>query len=159
MTGRPGFLLVTPLLLADGSAVAVQRGWLPRNADERTRIAAPALPAGEVGVDGRIAPPPPRLYEFAGSQAGVIRQNLDLAAWGRETGLKLRPLSVLQLDPPVGTRPAADGLQRQWPLPAAGVHKHYGYAFQWFALATLIVGLYAWFQLIRPALARRRAAT
>ena len=39
--------------------------------------------------------------------------------------------------------------------PAADVHKHYGYAFQWFALCALIVGLYVWFQLIRP---RRRAA-
>jgi surfeit locus 1 family protein len=33
------------------------------------------------------------------------------------------------------------------------VHKHYGYAFQWFALSALTCGLYAWFQLIRP---RRR---
>jgi surfeit locus 1 family protein len=30
------------------------------------------------------------------------------------------------------------------------VQKHYGYAFQWFALSALIIGLYAWFQLPRP---------
>ena len=52
-----------------------------------------------------------------------------------------------------GPLTADDGLLRQWPLPAADVHKHYGYAFQWFAMATLIVGLYVWFQLIHP---RRR---
>jgi surfeit locus 1 family protein len=35
------------------------------------------------------------------------------------------------------------------------VHKHYGYAVQWFLLCALIAGLYAWFQILRP---RRRAA-
>ncbi|MFY9512097.1 MAG: SURF1 family protein, partial [Rubrivivax sp.] len=36
MNGRPGFYAVTPLLLADGTAVLVQRGWLPRDAADRT---------------------------------------------------------------------------------------------------------------------------
>ena len=44
---------------------------------------------------------------------------------------------------------------RQWPRPAADVHKHYGYAFQWFGLCALIAILYVWFQFIQP---RRRAA-
>lgn len=45
-----------------------------------------------------------------------------------------------------------DGLQRDWPQPAADVHKHYGYAFQWFALSALTLILYVWFQIIRPRL-------
>ncbi|WP_425261618.1 SURF1 family protein [Rubrivivax sp. RP6-9] len=151
MNGRPGFYVVTPLLLADGSAVAVQRGWLPRDQAERTRIAPPATPDGVVQVAGRIAPPPGRLYEFDGAASGPIRQNLDLAAFGQESGLALRPLSVVQEDGPLAP---ADGLLRQWPRPAADVHKHHGYAFQWFALATLILGLYVWFQLLRPRLRR-----
>jgi len=151
MNGRPGFYAVTPLLLADGSVVLVQRGWLPRDAAERTRITPPATPAGPVRVAGRIAPPPGRLYEFAGAASGAIRQNLDLIAFGQELRLPLRPLSVVQEDGPLTPN---DGLLRQWPRPAADVHKHYGYAFQWFALATLIFGLYAWFQLIRPRLRR-----
>lgn len=153
MNGRPGFYVVTPLVLADGSAVAVQRGWLPRDSDDRTRIASPPTPAGEVEVIGRLAPPPARLYEFNGAAAGPIRQNLDLAAWGSETRLVLKPLSVLQEDGPASS--PAGGLLRQWPAPAAGVHKHHGYAFQWFALSALIVGLYVWFQLIRPQRQRR----
>jgi surfeit locus 1 family protein len=60
-------------------------------------------------------------------------------------------LIVVQED---GDSPTADGLLRQWPAPAADVGKHYGYAFQWFAMSALIVGLYAWFQLLRPALRR-----
>jgi surfeit locus 1 family protein len=49
-----------------------------------------------------------------------------------------------------GPKPPQDGLLRQWPEPAADVQKHYGYAFQWFALCALILGLYVWFQIVRP---------
>jgi len=41
---------------------------------------------------------------------------------------------------------------REWPRPAVDVQKHYGYAFQWFALCALMAGLYVWFQLVRPRL-------
>lgn len=150
MDQRPGFFVVTPLRLADGSAVLVQRGWLPRDAQDRTRIAPVRDDAGQLELVGRIAPPPARLYEFDPAATGRIRQNLDIESFARETGLSLRPLSVLQLDTPAFD---GDGLRRQWPLPVVDVHKHYGYAFQWFALAALITGLYVWFQLVQP---RRR---
>lgn len=150
MEGRPGFFVVTPLQLGDGSAVLVQRGWLPRDPLDRTRLAPVPTPAGTVSVSGRIAPAPSRLYEFAPSGAGRIRQNLDLAGFALETGLSLRPLSVLQLGA------SADGLRRDWPEPAVDVQMHYGYAFQWFALAALLAGLYVWFQLIDPWRRRRR---
>lgn len=154
MNGRPGFFVVTPLRLGDGTAVLVQRGWQPRDAADRTRVVVPPTPEGEVRISGRIAPSPARLYEFDGAAQGPIRQNLDIAAYAGETGLALRPLSILQEDAPAAAA-GADGLLRQWPRPAADVHKHYGYAFQWFALSALVIGLYVWFQLIRPR--RRRA--
>ncbi len=148
MGGRVGFFVVTPLQLADGSAVLVQRGWTPRNAAERTRLPALPTPGGEVEVAGRIAPPPARLFEFDDGDTGPIRQNLDLDAFAREAGVPLRPLSVLQ------TSDAGDGLRRDWAKPAIDIHKHYGYAFQWFALAALVAGLYVWFQLVKPRLRR-----
>ena len=152
MKGRPGFYLVTPLRLEGrAEAVLVQRGWAPRDADDRVRLASVPSAAGPVEIDGVIAPPPARLYEFAASASGVIRQNLDLPAFATETGLALLPVSVLQHDLPGGV---ADGLLRDWPLPAVDVQKHYGYAFQWFALAALMTGLYVWFQLVRPRLRR-----
>lgn len=147
MKGVPGFFAVTPLQLDDGTAVLVQRGWLPRDQADRTRIVAAPPPAGRVQVQGLIAPPPGRLYEFDTAASGAIRQNLEVNAFARETGLRLRPLSVQQQD---DATQASDGLMRQWSAPASGVHKHYGYAFQWFALSALILGLYVWFQLIRP---------
>ncbi|HEV7915199.1 MAG TPA: SURF1 family protein [Albitalea sp.] len=147
MNGRPGFFVVTPLKLAgSGETVVVQRGWAPRDALDRTRLPPVATPAGEVTIDGHIAPPPARLYEFSAVASGPIRQNLDLAAYAADAGVRLAPLSVVQDNGP------DDGLSRQWPRPAVDVHKHYGYAVQWFALCALMAGLYVWFQLLRPRL-------
>ena len=154
MAGRTGFYLITPLLLDDGTAVLVQRGFMPRDLMDRTRVAAPpaAASSASVPVQGRIAPALARLYEFEATASGAIRQNLDLDAFARETRLPLRPWVLIQEDGPASP---PDGLLRQWPAPNTGVDKHHGYAFQWFALSALTLVLYAWFQFIRP---RRRAA-
>ena len=154
MASRVGFYVVTPLRLAGrNDAVLVQRGWVPRDLRDRTLLPAVPTPEGEVDVIGHIAPPPSRLYEFAASASGVIRQNLDLAGFAAESGLVLLPLSVQQRDS-ASTRD--DGLLRRWSRPAVDVQKHYGYAFQWFALCALMAGLYVWFQLVRPRLRHRR---
>jgi surfeit locus 1 family protein len=144
MHGQQGFFVVTPLQLSGSPAVLlVQRGWVARNFVDRTALPPIDSPAGEVALQGRIAPPPGKLYEFQPGQGGPIRQNLDLAAFAAETGLPLLPVSLLQT--------GADGsaLQRDWPAANTGVEKHYGYAFQWFGLATLITVLYVWFQIVR----------
>lgn len=152
MASRAGFHVLTPLALADGRVLLVQRGWWPRDAADRTRVTAPPPPAGPVDVRGRVALAPARLLELAPEAGGPIRQNLDLETYRRDTRLPLLPWVLVQLDEP--GRPVDDGLLRQWPEPSADVHKHYGYAVQWFALAALVGGLLLWFQVWRP---RRRA--
>lgn len=152
MYGRPGFFVVTPLQLeGSGAVVLVQRGWVARNFEDRTRVPAIATPAALVEVQGRIAPPPSKLYEMGPAEQGPIRQNLDLAQFRAETGLPLVPVSVQQTDA------AADGLSRDWPQVNTGVEKHYGYAFQWFGLSALIAVLYVWFQIVRRYFPRRTA--
>ena len=145
MNGKTGFVVLTPLVL-EGSAgvVLVQRGWVPRNFADRTRLPEVVTPQGVVAVSGRIAPPPSKLYEFKGIESGRIRQNIDVSAFARETTLPLMGVSLLQ------TGAASDGLLREWAAPNLGVDKHYGYAFQWFGLCALVVFLYLWFQLVSP---------
>jgi surfeit locus 1 family protein len=146
MQGKPGFDVLTPLRIEGTDAVVVvQRGWVQRNFMDRTRMPAIETPSGPVEVSGLIAPPPPKLYSFAGAETGPIRQNLDLGEFRARTGLPLLTwLSVQQAGP------ASGGLLRDWAQPGSGVEKHYGYAFQWFALSALIAILYVWFQFIAP---------
>lgn len=149
MQGRPGFYVLTPLRLAGRpEVVLVQRGWIPRDFQDRTRLLPVETPAGAVRVAGRIALAPSRLYEMAAGETGPIRQNLDIAAFRAETRLPLVDGSVVQVGPP------SEGLLRDWPVAASGADKNYGYAFQWWGMSVVILILYAWFQLIAP---RRRA--
>ena len=154
MDGRPGFFVLTPLRIDPGTVIMVQRGWVPRNFQDRTQLPPVETPAGTVEIEGRVAEAPSKLFSFAGGDPGQgssrIRQNLDLADYRRETGLPLASLSVLQTGEP------GEGLQRRWPEIASGVEKHYGYAFQWFGLAALIAILYVWYQLVRRFVAPRR---
>ncbi|MET3181169.1 UNVERIFIED_ORG: cytochrome oxidase assembly protein ShyY1 [Variovorax guangxiensis] len=186
MHGVPGFYVLTPFALeGTEQTVMVQRGWIQRNFVDRTKLGAVETPAGIVEVTGLIEPPPSHLLEL-GSAAGPapapapaasapaeaasapaapaaaapvaegyspIRQNLDLEAFRAETKLPLRTDVSLQQG-----GPASEGLQRDWPAPALGLERHYGYAFQWFGLSALVVILYVWFQFITPLRRARRRA-
>lgn len=150
MRGQPGFFVLTPLALENSQTVVlVQRGWVQRNFVDRAALPAIPTPAGIVEIQGLVVPAPSRLYEFAGEDTGTIRQNLDLGAFARETGLPLWQQSVQQ------TGDDGAGLLREWPVPRTGVEKHYGYAFQWFGLCALLTGLYVWFQFVRRPAVRR----
>jgi surfeit locus 1 family protein len=150
-----GFDVLTPLALPDGSAVVVQRGWVPRDFQDRGKLPAVRTPEGEVTVEGRYAGPPPRLYAFEEPPAprARVRQNLDLDAYAREIDTTLRPGSVIQ----TGDDAASSVVHRVWSMPASGIERHQGYAFQWFGLSALLAGLYVWFQIIQPR--RRRRAS
>jgi cytochrome oxidase assembly protein ShyY1 len=59
--GTMGFEIITPLVLPDGTAILVDRGWLP--APEGAATVAPSVPAapsGEVVVVGRVHAPESR---------------------------------------------------------------------------------------------------
>ena len=149
MAGKTGFVVLTPLVLEGTSqAIVVQRGWVPRDFSDRTRLPEVSTPTGTVTVQGRIAASPSKLYEFQGVETSRIRQNLDLPAYRAQTGLPLLDVSLLQ------TGAASEGLLREWAAPNLGVDKHYGYAFQWFGLCALVFILYGWFQLVLPFRAR-----
>ena len=128
-----GVEALTPLVLDDGSAVIVNRGWLPFGA---TRQDLPAVPVDgdKRTVVGRIDElPRPGIWLKAPVATGWPRlvqyprmEELE-AALGRE----LASRQVL-LDPAV-----PDGYVRAWAVPGTTADRHLGYAVQWFAFAAL----------------------
>jgi surfeit locus 1 family protein len=111
--GTPGVALVTPLRLADGSAVLVDRGWVPspdafhvdhalyREADTATVMGVALIPPrgrGDVNVAGFLP-------------------------------------FVIQLETP--EPPPDRGLPRRWPAPAFDDGPHLSYAIQWFSFALI----------------------
>ena len=153
MDERSGFYVTTPLRLADGTAVVVQRGWIARDDAEPMKAPPVATPSGPVTVRGHVAPWPSHWIDLGHMSSGAVRQNLELAPLTAESGLAIRPVTVAE---DANADNAADGLRRDWPAPSAGVSiaTNYGYAFQWFAMAVTALVLYAYFQFIRP---RRRS--
>ncbi|MEA3195270.1 MAG: surfeit locus 1 family protein [Betaproteobacteria bacterium] len=124
---RVGYEVVTPLRLADGTHVLVNRGWFARDAKE------PAPPKGEVRVEGVALARLPHALRLGEESKSRVRQNLDVPGFARETGLALQP-GVIEQHSDDG-----DGLLREWPRPDLGVDMHASYALQWYSLGALAV--------------------
>ncbi len=155
MDERSGFYVMTPLRLPDGGAVVVQRGWVPRDDSDPLKVPTLPLPAGPVKLFGHAAPWPSHWIDIGHGAAGPVRQNLELAPFTAESGVVLRPLTVVE---DATADNARDGLRRDWPTGDGGVSvaTNYGYAVQWFAMSVAFFGLYVWLQFIRP---RKRASS
>lgn len=131
----PGFYVVMALQVAPDHVVLVNRGWLPRDLRDRAAIMPYATPEGDITVEGLAMPDPSRAFELGhgGSAAGLsIRQNLDVAEYARETSLPLQPFVVMQ------TNDTGDHLLRDWPQPASGSDRNYGYMAQWFGMSLIL---------------------
>lgn len=131
----PGFYVVMALQVGPDHVVLVNRGWLPRDLRDRVSIMPYATPAGDVTIEGIAAPDPSRAFELGhgGSASGMpIRQNLDVADYARETSLPLQPFVIMQ------TNDTGDHLLRDWPAPASGADRNYGYMAQWFGMSLIL---------------------
>ena len=94
-------------------------------------------PAGMVEIAGLAILPSRRFLELSDRAVeGKIWQNLTLERYRETFKLALQPVVIQQ------ESPLDDGLVREWDPPNLGVDKHYGYAFQWLALALTILVFY-----------------
>ena len=139
---QPGFYVVMPFKLADGGYVLVNRGWLPRNINDRTVIEPYVTPPGQIEIEGIARADATRAFELGQGGSAPhqsIRQNLDVGAYAAETGLPLQPFVIQQLSDD------GDKLVRDWPAPDTDVERNYGYMLQWWgmAIAAVAFGLHA----------------
>jgi len=145
---QPGYRVWTPLRLAYGGIVVVDRGWVPAPGD-RSQLPELPVPAGELEIEGywRTLPEPGLRLET---------ENCAPATWPRivqyPTLDDLRCLygeslaaGVLLMSPD-----APGGFVREWTSgPELSPSKHYGYAAQWFTFTLVLIVLFVKFS-FRP---------
>ena len=136
LAGSPGVWVLTPLLLEDGSALIVNRGWVPQSsANASSRPPAPA-PDGQVRVSGII-----RLSETRrglgvadppeGSLESLARVDLPRYADQLEPDIYPFYIQMESQEPPPGEFPVP--LQR----PPTDSGPHLSYAVQWFVFSSI----------------------
>ena len=135
--GVAGYHVVMPLKLgASERYVLVNRGWVA-GSNVRSQLPQIATPSGMVTVTGLATVPSRRYLELSTQVAeGNVWQNLVLERYRTAVPIAIQPV-VIQQENDLG-----DGLRREWAPPDVGTNTHYGYGFQWFALAAAILIFY-----------------
>lgn len=159
LNSAPGYWVLTPLDLGDGTALVVNRGWIPYGytADGSWEDFAP--PTGPVSIIGAIEQPQVRSDGVvAGPQdpaEGTLRTlaRADVARLAQQVDEKLLPLYV-DLRTQTPAQPDSPGLPAV--LPPADLSDegpHFSYAMQWFMFSAMTLIVYP---LLLRRLARRR---
>lgn len=138
LNGAPGYWVLTPLEMADGTGVVVNRGWVPLLIGESAEGLATVPPTeGEVTVTGTVTATQTRGSIGATDPAEGQLDDLaraDIERIDQQVDIDLLPAYVTlasQEPPQAGDLPAVVE-----PAPP-GEGPHLGYAVQWFIFATI----------------------
>lgn len=134
LNGQPGFEVLTPLQLDDGTVFVVDRGWVPVGSKQDAPDVVPPAPEGPVAVVARLKGGEPTLpgrsapagtNQIATIQLDEIATLLDLPSYTGAYGL------VASETP----EPSQTAAQTVKPEPDEG--PHLSYALQWFVFALI----------------------
>jgi surfeit locus 1 family protein len=135
----PGNHVLTPLVMSDGSAVIVDRGWIPFDPNQSTPVQGDAAaPSGSVTVTGVLFPPDSTSSAASPSAAAATTtvREIDLPQLQTQVPYRLLPVYLLL----AGQEPAQPGgLPSPGSLPELTEGPHLSYAYQWFSFAAIAV--------------------
>ena len=143
LNGRLGYFVITPFEYASNKPLLmVNRGWLAAGPERSLPLLSP-LPAASSEVRGRVGHLPRvgiRSRDAVAASPGwpKLATYPELSDLSEALDRELLPF-ILLLDPHDG-----DALVREWEPQGRGPAMHYGYAFQWFAMAAAIVAILSW---------------
>lgn len=152
--GIAGFQVLMPMRLAQtGRTVLVLRGWIASDPADRLRLPEIRTPSGDVTIQGFFEPdlPQPLMLgrEPPPGPADHLWESVTFAKFRQWSGLNVESGVVRQ------TSPMDDSLVRDWAISGPTAATHYGYAFQWYAMALVTALLWLWYG--RPGRHRRAA--
>jgi surfeit locus 1 family protein len=147
--GQPGYEVLTPLRLADGRILIVNRGWIPLTQSRRQLPDVSVSQTAGSEASGRLDNLP-----RPGIALGHAPPAKD-SPWPKYTSFPTMADLSTALGQPLESQQllldarAPSGYLRDWQPPGMSPAQHLSYAFQWWAFATLALVLYG-------ALNRRR---
>lgn len=153
--GQAGYHVITPLKIEGGEARAlVNRGWIPLGPD-RSRRPDIETPQGLQEITGVATVPAEKIFTLGdpapvGPERPPLWLHMDMERYAEIAPFPVQPVVVL-LDPEV-----PGGFVREWARLDAGIAVHYGYAFQWFALAAALAAGYLFIGLRAARVPRAR---
>ncbi len=132
-----GYNALSPLVLADGSVVMVDRGWILKDETSQSFANIP-IPKNIISLQGNAYYPAKNQmilgqeYEKKDNNVIVIEiPNTELLSQLLQK--KVHPF-IIRLD-----KNDAYGFVRQWPVISMPPQRHFAYAVQWFAIAFVIL--------------------
>jgi cytochrome oxidase assembly protein ShyY1 len=135
--GAPGVNVVVPLVTPSGTALLVDRGWVPTNGSPSAPVNAPDPPAGTVTVTGWVR-------QNATSAAGVA-DGAARAISSDEIG-KTLPYPVYDgFVERTAESPSASRAPVPDDQPDLSTGPHFFYGVQWFFFALLAIGFWVYF--------------
>ncbi|GAB3986720.1 SURF1 family protein [Plantactinospora veratri] len=139
---RVGFEVLTPLRLADGSAVLVDRGWIPPlpGGSALARPEIPALPSGEVTVVGRVRLSESKPDAVTRRDGRIETRRIAVPTLARELPYPVYSAYLL-LDEQT---PAADPAFSAIPIRHENDWQNGGYVVQWWLFAALTLVGFGW---------------
>jgi cytochrome oxidase assembly protein ShyY1 len=139
VSSQPGFHVLVPLVLDDGSVLVVDRGWVAWDDDASGEVHVPAPPAGEVAVTVHLRPDEPASDRGApAGQVQAINVGQVLAAGGSDAR------SFGGYAAAVREAPAAATPLGELPAPSTDPGSHLSYAFQWWTFAVGSIAAFGW---------------
>ncbi|WP_406001623.1 SURF1 family protein [Streptomyces sp. NBC_00829] len=134
---RVGFHLLTPLVLADGRAVLVNRGWIPAAADQKAFPSVPPAPKGTVTVTGRLMADETTKASGIRDLAGLPPRQFMLISSAQQAKSLGRPVlgGYLELTAP---GPAGDSPELVPDPDHDSIGPHMAYAVQWWLFAAAV---------------------
>ncbi len=138
LDGQPGYHVVTPLELADGRAIAVNRGWIPVASVDDDRTALIDTPTSEVAILGRLRDSErARGLASADPVDGVLDvvSRIDVERLDRQSSAPLVERFAELVDDDV----AFDALPQPVPEPELSEGPHLSYAGQWFLFTAVVL--------------------
>ncbi|MDP9026402.1 MAG: SURF1 family protein [Actinomycetota bacterium] len=129
---NPGFEVLVPFQLDDGSVFIVDRGWLPIGTKQDTPDVIPSAPSGDVTVVARLQQSEPVLFGRTAPHGQVASINLPTIAKLTATTTYTGAYGLLATESPAAaTRP------RAVEEPVTDEGPHLSYAIQWIAFGIL----------------------